>query len=175
MAGPTQPVGRWVRTGAKPCKPDNHENADHLYRAPAADATRCLFPSTTPAVTPAPNALTDVAPVLTTGSWTVRSYRQRAEDKTGDFAGLTFVFARNGALTATQNGRSFGGSWSSTPGGVTYYGSAPAVATVTLTFGNDKPVKTITKSWNLNAASTSEQLMLDNREPLDDEHLVLAR
>ncbi|CCH00195.1 hypothetical protein FAES_2186 [Fibrella aestuarina BUZ 2] len=117
----------------------------------------------------------DVKPVLTTGTWSVSLYRQRTEIKTADYSGITFTFLADGTLTATEKGKTIRGTWTSTPGGVTYYGAAPSVATLTINLGKDKPYDRISQSWNVNAATVASNIKLDYKEPADDEHLELVR
>lgn len=125
--------------------------------------------------TPVTTTVTDVKALLLNGSWAVSSYRQKTEDKTGNFSGSSFVFSADGSVAVTQDGKTTKGSWSSTPGGVTYYGAAPAVATLTISLGNGNPFKLITKTWNVNDGSTASDLKLDNKEPLEDEHLEFVK
>lgn len=135
----------------------------------------CSCSKSTDSATPAPATLTDVKTVLTTGSWSVSSYRQKTEDKTSDFSATTFVFSADGTVVATRNGKTTSGSWTSTPGGVTYYGAAPSVATFTINLGTSNPYKAIYKTWNVNATSTASDLKLDNKEPVEDEHLEFVK
>ncbi|MEZ0607947.1 hypothetical protein ACAW74_05490 [Fibrella sp. WM1] len=127
--------------------------------------------------TPATTTTTadDVKPVLTTGTWTVSLYRQRTEVKTSDYSGITFTFSADGTLTATEKGKTIRGTWTSTPGGVTYYGAAPSVATLTISLGKDKPYDRISQSWNVNTATVASNVKLDYKEPADDEHLEFVR
>ena len=41
---------------------------------------------------------------IISGTWIVKSYTQRTEDKTAQFAGVVFTFSSNGTLTANKDG-----------------------------------------------------------------------
>ena len=116
----------------------------------------------------------DVKAVMPTGSWSVRSFRQKTEDKSSNFKDMTFVFSADGTVTATQGNKTTKGTWSFSPAGVTYYGGNP-LASVTLNMGTSKPFDLLNQAWNVNVASTTSDLKLDNKEPIDDEHLEFVK
>lgn len=121
--------------------------------------------------------LTTVKDVLPGGSWTVKYIRDGA-DKSSLFAGVTFVFTTDGVVTASDNkGIVAQGSWYSTPGGITYYGGPPSIATVAFGFSKSTPNEyyKLSQSWNLNLGSTQNDVYIDNKEPLANEHLEFIR
>lgn len=124
--------------------------------------------TTLPALPANPNPVYDLRPILPAGTWTVKSYYRSGSDATSDFAGCTFVFASNGQVTATDSkGKSSSGLWVATVGGVTYYGSAPTVTALSLYFDKKtpKPFDRLSNTWNVNLATTSTDVIIDNVEP----------
>jgi hypothetical protein len=125
-----------------------------------------------------PNANNSVDTTLKTqvisGTWIIKSYTQRTEDKTSQFAGVVFTFSSNGTLTANKNGDIINGTWSYTPSAVGYYGGPPSKASVTLNLGAVSPFDRLTKVWNV-ATNTDTLLTLDNPEPVEDEHLQFSK
>jgi hypothetical protein len=111
---------------------------------------------------------------IISGTWMVRSYTQRTEDKTSQFAGVVFTFSNNGTLTADKNGNITNGTWSYTPSAVGYYGGPPSKASMTLNLGASSPFDRLTKTWNV-ASNTDTLLKMDNPEPLEDEHLQFSK
>jgi hypothetical protein len=108
------------------------------------------------------------------GTWIIKSYTQRTEDKTSQFASTVFTFSSNGTLTANKNGNITNGTWSYTPSSVGYYGGPPSKASVTLNLGAASPFDRLTKIWNV-ASNTDTLLKLDNPEPVEDEHVQFSR
>ncbi|MBS1598836.1 MAG: hypothetical protein JST75_11485 [Bacteroidetes bacterium] len=124
---------------------------------------------------PGSNSGTDsVTNIVTNGTWIISSYTQKVEDKTNTFAGITFVFSSDGKLTADDKGNKTTGSWSTTPYTPGYYGGPAALATLTISMGTASPFNKIDKSWNVGEKSNSS-FKLDNKEPLEDEHLVFSK
>lgn len=123
-----------------------------------------VAPATTTATT------IDVKSVMPVGNWSVSSLRQRTEDKSSNFKDITFVFSADGSVTATQRNKSTKGSWIYSPA-VTYYGGN-GLSSLTLNLGTSKPFDLLNRTWNVNTESTNSTLKLDNKEPLEDEHLV---
>ncbi|MBI1782090.1 MAG: hypothetical protein HYR66_12095 [Sphingobacteriales bacterium] len=126
--------------------------------------------STATTTTTDPN---DPSTIITKGTWFVSSLTQRTEDKTLAFSGVTLTFSSNGTVSATDGSKSASGSWSSSKGGVTYYGSAPTVAALTISF-TSTPFDKISKTWNV-ASENNSNIHLDNKEPIEDEHLTLSK
>ena len=108
------------------------------------------------------------------GKWVIASYTQRTEDKTGQFAGFTFVFDQGGQVTATQNGEVTSGTWSYSPSSVGYYGGAPTKASMTINLGTGKALKNLTRTWNV-LSNEASKLSLINPEPLEGENLVFTK
>ena len=103
----------------------------------------------TPAATTPSSDLKSVMPV---GTWTVSLYRQKTEDKTSSFKNMSFVFANDGTLTVTEGNKTSKGTWTSSPGGIVYYGGN-ASATMTISMGTAKPFDSLSKTWNVNTES----------------------
>ena len=111
---------------------------------------------------------------IISGTWIIKSYTQRTEDKTSQFAGVVFTFSNNGTLTANKNGNITNGTWSYTPSAVGYYGGPPSKASMALNLGAASPFDRLTKIWNI-ANNTDTLLKMDNPEPAEDEHLEFSR
>ena len=112
------------------------------------------------------------------GSWTVKSYYRAGAEVTSDFKGCSFVFDSNGLVTATDSkGKSTIGSWYATVGGqVVYYGAGPSITSLSLSFDKKapKPFDRLTNTWNVNLATTSRDVVLDNFEPLAGERIEFS-
>lgn len=115
----------------------------------------------------------DPSAVIVKGTWSVSSFTQKAEDKTATFSGVSLAFNANGTVTATGASKSASGSWSSSKGGITYYGGPPSIATLTINFAST-PFDKISKTWNV-ATEDNSSIHLDNKEPIEDEHLTLSK
>ncbi|MVM40978.1 hypothetical protein GO730_30260 [Spirosoma sp. HMF3257] len=125
-------------------------------------------------VAPATTATTiDLKSVMPAGSWSVSSLRQKTEDKSSNFKNMTFAFSSDGSVTVTDGNKTTKGSWVYSPA-VTYYGG-DGFASLVLNMGTSKPFDLLNRTWNVNTESTTSTLKLDNKEPLDDEHLVFAK
>jgi hypothetical protein len=111
---------------------------------------------------------------VVSGTWIIKSYTQRTEDKTSQFASVVFTFSSNGTLTANKNGNITNGTWSYIPSSVGYYGGPPSKASITLNLGAASPFDKLTKIWNV-ASNTDTLLKLDNPEPVEDEHVQFSR
>lgn len=110
------------------------------------------------------------------------TYYRSFSEATAEFAGCSFAFegigAVSGLVTATDSkGKSTTGRWYATTGGVIYYGSAPTVTSLTFIFEKNapKPFDRLSNTWNVNLATTSSSVLLDNVEPLAGERLELSR
>jgi hypothetical protein len=106
------------------------------------------------------------------GNWAISSLTQRAEDKTSLFSGVVFTFSTAGKLTTTKS--SADGTWSYLPSAVVYYGATPIKESLIINMGATKPMKELTRTWNIVSRDAST-LSLVNPEPLDDEHLVFSK
>ena len=125
-------------------------------------------------VTPTTTA-TDVKSNLVSGSWTISSFRQKNEDKTSAFSGVTFVFNSDGTVNATKSGTITTGTWSSAAAQPSYYGAPPSAATFSLNMNGSSSFAKLNKSWDVNTATTSNDIKLDNKERLEDEHLEFVK
>lgn len=120
----------------------------------------------------APAAVTGIT--VAPGNWIVSSYTQKAENKTAAFSGVLFTFNEGGVLSVVDGSKTISGSWSSTKGGITYYGGPPSTATFTISLGTTTPYDKISKVWNV-ALQDATTIQLDNKEPLEDEHLTFTK
>jgi uncharacterized lipoprotein NlpE involved in copper resistance len=128
-------------------------------------------------VTPDPTTatVTNLKSSITTGSWSVKVYREKLEDKTSIYSGYVFTFAADGSVSASNNGKVVKGSWANSEAGTSYYGAPPAAATFTITMDGSGSFSKINKSWDVNVKSVVTDIMLDNKEPLQDEHLEFIK
>lgn len=124
--------------------------------------------------TPPAAAGTDPSTVVSKGTWAVSSYTQKTEDKTSSLSGTVFTFSSNGSVSASNGGKTVSGIWSSSKGGISYYGGPPSIATFTINFTSDNNLIKISKSWNV-ASEDDVSIKLDNKEPLEDEHLSFSK
>jgi hypothetical protein len=128
-------------------------------------------------VTPDPTTttVTNLKSSITTGTWTVKVFRQKLEDKSSVYSGYVFAFAADGSVSASNNGKIVKGSWANSEAGTSYYGAPPAAATFTITMEGSGNFTKINKSWDVNVKSVATDIMLDNKEPLEDEHLEFVK
>ena len=115
-----------------------------------------------------PSTTADFQTSLVKGSWTIGSYTQKTEDKTSQFAGAVFTFAKDGTVSVTQNGTTTSGTWSyaaSVPG---YYGGPATAASMVLAVGTQAPLNRLSKTWNIESSSSSS-ISLVNPEVSEDE------
>ena len=114
---------------------------------------------------------------MPSGTWSIKSYYRSGADATSEFKGCTFVFSSDGVVVATDSkGKSSSGGWVATVGGVTYYGSAPTITSLTMYFDKKapKPFDRLSNNWNVNLATTSRNVIVDNVEPLAGERIEFS-
>ena len=133
---------------------------------------------TLPVLPPAANPIYNLGPVMPAGTWTVKSYVRALTDKTSDYKGYTFVFSPNNILTVTDNkGVATSGRWFAYVGGqVPYYGAAPAVTALGMSFDKSasSTINRLGATWNVNMATTTTDVILDNVEPLSGERIEFS-
>ncbi|MBO0937066.1 hypothetical protein J2I47_10965 [Fibrella sp. HMF5335] len=131
-----------------------------------------------PVLTPNPTPINNLGPIMPTGTWTVKSYYRAFSDKTTDYTGYKLVFSPNGTVVATDDqGASYSGGWYATIGGqVAYYGGAISITALTMNFGKSAPSKLsrFNATWNVNMATTTTDVVLDNFEPLSGERVEFS-
>ncbi|MBO0930141.1 hypothetical protein [Fibrella aquatilis] len=131
-----------------------------------------------PVLAPNPTPINNLGPIMPTGTWTVKTYYRAFTDKTTDYTGYTLVFAPNGVVTAVDSqGNSYSGGWYATIGGqVAYYGGAISITALTMNFGKSAPSKLsrFNATWNVNLATTTSDVVLDNFEPLSGERVEFS-
>ena len=112
---------------------------------------------------------------MPTGPWSVKSYYRGFSESTSNYTGYKFVFDPSGFVTVTDNkGNSYSGSWYATIGGqVPYYGGAPSITALTMSFTKSAPqsVYRLGATWNVNLTTTTTDVVLDNFEPLSGERI----
>lgn len=117
------------------------------------------------------------ASAAVSGSFTLTSFVQRNEDKTGQFDGYVFTFtstsANAGNVVAVKGSNTVSGTWVYAPG-VTYYGSTSKTS-ITLNLGATTPFTLLNKTWNVDNASTSSKLALSSPELAEDEHIAFTK
>lgn len=119
----------------------------------------------------------NVASVITTGTWAVATLTQNTEDKANQFSGYSFTFfragdAESGTVTATKGGNTVSGTWIHSPA-VTYYGSS-STESIVLSLGASSPFAMLTKTWNVEA-NTATTLTLVSPEVAESMHLVFVK
>ena len=119
----------------------------------------------------------NVASVITVGTWAVGTLTQNTEDKSNQFSGYTFTFSRTGdaeagTVAATKGGNTINGTWSHSAA-VTYYGSTSTESMV-LTLGASSPFAMLTKTWNV-VSNTASTLTLVSPEVAENMHLVFVK
>ena len=133
---------------------------------------------TLPVLTPAADPINDLGLIMPTGTWTVKTYYRAFTDKTTDYGTYKFVFSANRIVTATDSkGNSSSGSWYATIGGqIPYYGGAPSITALTMNFGKSAPsgLSRLSATWNVNLATTTTDVVLDNFEPLSGERIEFS-
>ena len=115
-----------------------------------------------------PSTNADFQTTLVKGTWAIGSYTQKTEDKTSQFAGAVFTFAKDGTVSVSQNGTTTSGTWSyaaSVPG---YYGGPSTAASMVLNVGTQSPLNRLSKTWNVESSSSSA-ISLVNPEVNEDE------
>ncbi len=123
------------------------------------------------------NSITpDPSSSLVSGTWSITSYLQRAEDKTAMFSGDIFAFETGGKLTTSKSGNAVTGTWLYHPSTVGYYGNADTKASITINLGTVNPFDRISKTWNFSdGRAISRTLSLVNPEPAEDEQLLFSK
>ena len=129
-------------------------------------------------LTPNPALVYDLNPVMTTGTWVVKTYYRGFADNTTDYTGYTFVFLPNGSLKATDGrGNETYASWRNTVGGqVLYYGGV-SVTSMAMIFSksSSKQLFRLNANWNVNPATTTDSVIIDNFEPTAGERMEFVR
>lgn len=59
-----------------------------------------------------PGTAGTVSTTISSGAWKITHYLERDVDHTADFAGYTFTFSSNAAVTAIKAGNTVNGTWS---------------------------------------------------------------
>jgi hypothetical protein len=95
-----------------------------------------------------PNAI----PIVTSGTWTVSSYKETSEDHTDDFAGYTFTFESNGQMTATNSGNTTTGSWT----------LDDSENELHIDLGNNSPLDKLSKGWTILSITETEISLQDD-------------
>jgi hypothetical protein len=132
-------------------------------------------PAPLPILTPNPTPIYDMNPVMTTGTWTVKSYYRGFSDNTTDYSGYKFTFSQYGVTATDGKGGSWSGSWRNTIGGqILYYGGGSvSVTSMALIFDKSAPkvLFRLNANWNVNSATTSSDAVIDNFEPTAGERV----
>ena len=125
---------------------------------------------------PTQTASVNPSSVVVSGTWGISSLSQRDEDKTSSFTGYTFTFTSAGSLQAEKSGAVTTGTWSYTPSAVSYYGSTPSKASITINLGASKPFSQLTRIWNVDSVNTNaSRLALISPEVAEDMHLNFSK
>ncbi|AUD04588.1 hypothetical protein CWM47_23710 [Spirosoma pollinicola] len=114
---------------------------------------------------------------MPTGTWSVKSYYRSFSDNTSDYSGYKFVFTPNVVTVTDNRGNTYSGSWYATVGGqIPYYGGAPSITALTMSFSKSAPkqLSRLSATWNVNLATSTKDVVLDNFEPLSGERIEFA-
>jgi major membrane immunogen (membrane-anchored lipoprotein) len=91
--------------------------------------------------------------IVTAGTWRVSYFNEENDDNSADFSGYTFTFEDNGTMTATKNGVTETGTWSTQDNTTEFY----------MTIGNSKPLTDLSSGWTIiEKTETSIKLKDDN-------------
>lgn len=145
---------------------------------PTTTTTTTTPPSTLPVLAPNATPINDLGPVMPTGTWTIKSYYRSFSDNTSDYNGYKFVFTANVVTVTDNRGNVYSGSWYATIGGqIPYYGGAPSITALTMSFGKSAPkqLSRLSATWNVNLATATTDVVLDNFEPLAGERIEFAQ
>ena len=104
--------------------------------------------------------------IATSGTWRVTLFTDSGNDETSDFAGYSFTFGSNGALTATKNGTSQNGTWSTSSSRFNI-NLGPKVDT-------NKPLGELTDDWKIISTSDAEIKLTDDN-PSSAEFLTFTK
>lgn len=116
---------------------------------------------------------TSVVATMSSGSWAITSFTQRAETKTSDFSGIDFTFTSDGKVAVTGT-KSADGTWSYSPAVVGYYGDPSTLATFTINIVSGSAFSKLSKKWNV-VATSATSLNLTNPEASEDEHITFTK
>lgn len=121
---------------------------------------------------PATNNETAAA-VVTQGTWRITSFTQKTEDKTSDFAGVSFTFSNDGTLTASGT-KTATGTWVSAPPVTGYYSNDSSLGTLSISIATGSPFNRLTETWHIVERSNTT-VKLDHREAAEDEHVTFSK
>lgn len=100
-----------------------------------------------------PGTANAVSTTLSSGAWKITHYLERDVDHTADFAGYTFTFNSNGAVTAIKGGNTVNGTWSA--------GNDDSRVKFILHFDAPDPFEEISEDW-LVTERTNNRLKLQH-------------
>jgi hypothetical protein len=111
---------------------------------------------------------------ITVGTWTVSSFMELTEDKSKNFAKITFTFTSDGKVTVNDNGKTFNGTWSN--GGTVYYGQPIGLKEreVSFSLGSSTPYDKLSKSWIISGIK-SNSLTFDSANPTEGRSFSLSK
>jgi hypothetical protein len=111
---------------------------------------------------------------ITVGTWTVSSFMELTEDKSKNFAKITFTFTSDGKVTVNDNGKSFNGVW--TNSGTIYYGQPVALKEreVSFSLGSSTPYDKLSRSWIISDIK-SNSLSFESANPSEGRTFTLSK
>ncbi len=111
---------------------------------------------------------------ISVGTWTVSSFTELTEDKSKNFAKITFTFTSDGKVTVNDNGKSSNGTWSN--GGTVYYGQPVGLKEreVSFSLGSSTPYDKLSKSWIISGIK-SNSLNFDSANPSEGRSFSLSK
>ncbi|WGK65668.1 hypothetical protein [Croceiramulus getboli] len=99
--------------------------------------------------------------VATTGTWSVSSFMNSGEDRTGDFTGFSFEFQESGVLRAVNGDVVILGSWSVEADDSTTLGFK-----VNIEFSIPDEFRELTEDWNLAEITNTRMDLTDGMDSL---------
>ena len=103
--------------------------------------------------------------IITSGTWSVSSYKETSEDHTDDFAGYTFTFDSNGQMTATISGVTTTGSWKM---------DDDSENELHIDLGNNSPLDKLSKGWII-ISITDTEISLEDDNSSNNEVLQFTK
>ena len=103
--------------------------------------------------------------IVTSGTWSVSSYKETSEDHTDDFAGYTFTFDSNGQMTATISGVTTTGSWKI---------DDDSENELHIDLGNNSPLDKLSKGWII-VSITDTEISLEDDNSSNNEVLQFTK
>ena len=93
------------------------------------------------------------------GTWYITSYMVSGVNKTTDYAGFSFDFADNGAVTATSSAESYNGTWSVVDSGAT---GNSAEVDFKMSFASPVNFEELSDDWKIVSINSNKIDLMDD-------------